>query len=99
MGEMMRAEHLWKFITRGEMIVCPVNYGGIDIVLPVCVTKGKPFSRRSDRDSLFKSRPATLPVQIDNFYFDETHPRWCSPDNHRGQESKHDNSDNSESRK
>jgi len=37
---MINVEHLWKFITRGAMIVCLVNHGGIDIVLPVCVTKG-----------------------------------------------------------
>jgi hypothetical protein len=38
-GEMFSVEHLWKFVTRGAMILCSNNQKGIDIVLPVCHTK------------------------------------------------------------
>src|SRR5216684_5685891 len=34
--EMLSINHLWKFITRGAMILCATNQLGIDIVLPVC---------------------------------------------------------------
>jgi hypothetical protein len=43
-GEMIHVRHLWKFISRGAMIVCPPGYHGIDIVLPVCF-KGNALSR------------------------------------------------------
>ncbi|KAH9991142.1 hypothetical protein BJV77DRAFT_1068477 [Russula vinacea] len=38
-GEMFSVEHLWKFVTRGAMILCSNGQKGIDIVLPVCHTK------------------------------------------------------------
>jgi hypothetical protein len=34
--EKIHVSHLWKFVSRGAMIVCPRKYPGIDIVLPVC---------------------------------------------------------------
>jgi hypothetical protein len=40
---MITAEHLWKFITRGAMVLCANNQEGIDIVLPICET-GKALS-------------------------------------------------------
>ncbi|KAF8331933.1 uncharacterized protein EI90DRAFT_3055930 [Cantharellus anzutake] len=33
--EMISIDHLWKFVTRGAMILCATNHDGIDIVLPV----------------------------------------------------------------
>ena len=36
--EMISINHLWKFITRGAMILCATNQENIDIVLPVCDT-------------------------------------------------------------
>ena len=35
---MVSIDHLWKFVTRGAMIMCATNQEGIDIVLPVCQT-------------------------------------------------------------
>ncbi|KAI9507727.1 hypothetical protein F5148DRAFT_1376382 [Russula earlei] len=32
---MISINHLWKFVTRGAMILCATNHEGIDIVLPV----------------------------------------------------------------
>jgi hypothetical protein len=36
--EMISVDYLWKFVTRGAMILCTTNQEGIDIVLPVCYT-------------------------------------------------------------
>jgi hypothetical protein len=73
-GEMMNAEHLWKFITRGAMIVCPVNYGGVDIVLPVCSTKGN-LSRDTVTAILIQVKTSgRFQCKIDNFCFDEMDP-------------------------
>jgi hypothetical protein len=73
-GEMMKAEHLWKFVTRGAMIVCPVNYGGVDIVLPVCITEGN-LSRDTVTAILIQVKTSDrFQCNIDNFCFDEMDP-------------------------
>lgn len=73
-GVLMKTEHLWKFITRGAMIVCPVNYGGVDIVLPVCVTKGN-LSRDTVTAILIQVKTSDrFQCSIDNFCFDEMNP-------------------------
>jgi hypothetical protein len=38
---MFSANNLWKFITRGAMVLCSHNQEGIDIVVPVCDTQRK----------------------------------------------------------
>jgi len=43
-GEEIHVSHLWKFVSRGAMIICPPGYHGIDIVLPVCF-KGNTLGR------------------------------------------------------
>jgi hypothetical protein len=35
---MINIKSLWKFITRGAMVMCANNQRGVDIVLPVCDT-------------------------------------------------------------
>ena len=35
--EMLSADNLWKYITRGAMVVCKESQFGVDIVLPVCL--------------------------------------------------------------
>ena len=45
-GEMINVRHLWKFVSRGAMIICPPGYFGIDIVLPV-VFKGEALTREN----------------------------------------------------
>ena len=45
-GEMIHVRHLWKFVSRGAMIICPPGYFGIDIVLPVCL-KGNALTREN----------------------------------------------------
>lgn len=38
---MINTKHLWKFITRGAMVLCADNQRGIDIVIPVCKKDAK----------------------------------------------------------
>ena len=38
-SRMLSADNLWKFITRGAMIVCKDNHCGVDIVLPACLVE------------------------------------------------------------
>ena len=39
--DMINIQSLWKFITRGAMVMCANNQRGVDIVLPVCKTNRK----------------------------------------------------------
>ena len=43
---MFSADHLWKFIMCGAMILCSNNQKGIDVVIPICHTQ-QPLSRDS----------------------------------------------------
>jgi hypothetical protein len=43
---MINTEHLWKFVTRGAMVLCADNQRGVDIVIPVC-KKDARLSRRT----------------------------------------------------
>ena len=45
-GEMIHVRHLWKFVSRGAMIICPPGNCGIDIVIPVCF-KGNALTREN----------------------------------------------------
>jgi hypothetical protein len=38
-SKMISVDNLWKFVTRGAMILCANNQEGVDIVLPLCHTK------------------------------------------------------------
>jgi hypothetical protein len=44
--DLIKTEHLWKFIMRGAMAVCVDNQLGTDIILPVC-TRDDKISRRT----------------------------------------------------
>ena len=44
--DIIKTAHLWKFITRGSMIMCVNNQLGIDLVIPVC-TRDNKLSRRT----------------------------------------------------
>ena len=44
--EMIQVRDLWKFVSRGAMIICPPGHHDIDIVLPVCF-KGNTHSRNN----------------------------------------------------
>jgi len=44
--DLINVRYLWKFISRGAMILCANNQRGVDIVLPVCYS-GDVLSRRN----------------------------------------------------
>ena len=46
-SEVIRPDFLWKYITRGAMIICKDNQQGIDIILPVSTSLDAPLSRRT----------------------------------------------------
>jgi hypothetical protein len=45
-SDLINERYLWKFISRGAMILCANNQRGVDIVLPVCYSGGG-LSRRT----------------------------------------------------
>ena len=45
-SNLINVQHLWKFITRGAMVICANNQPGVDIVLPICYS-GNVLSRRA----------------------------------------------------
>ena len=44
--DMIRRDHLWKFLTRGAIVMCVDGQAGVDIVIPIC-NKEKPLSREN----------------------------------------------------
>jgi hypothetical protein len=73
-GAMINTELLWTFITRGAMIMCSRNQDRIDIVLPVCATKGN-LSRDSVTAILIQVKNAKrIGCSIDKTIFDGMDP-------------------------
>jgi len=40
-ADLINVQYLWRFITRGAMILCANNQPGVDIVIPVCYSDNK----------------------------------------------------------
>ena len=73
-GAMINTKLLWTFITRGAMIMCSHNQDGIDIVLPVCSTKGN-LSRDTVAAILIQVKNAKrIGCSIDKAIFDGMDP-------------------------
>jgi hypothetical protein len=73
-GNMFSANHLWKFITRGAMILCSDNQAGVDIVIPICHTR-QPLSRNSVTAILVQVKNAErFQSTIDKTLFDRMDP-------------------------
>ena len=73
-GAVINTKLLWTFITRGAMILCSHNQDGIDIVLPVCATKGN-LSRDSVTAILIQVKNAKrIGCSIDKTIFDRMDP-------------------------
>ena len=73
-SEMISASNLWKFITRGAMVMCSNNQEGIDILLPVCDTK-RELSRRSVTAVLIQVKNAKrYKKDLDKTLFDGMDP-------------------------
>jgi hypothetical protein len=73
-GAMINTKLLWTFITRGAVIMCSHNQDGIDIVLPVCSTKGN-LSRDTVTAILIQVKNAKrIGCSIDKAIFDGMDP-------------------------
>jgi hypothetical protein len=73
-SEMISASNLWKFVTRGAMVMCSNNQEGIDILLPVCDTK-RTLSRHSVTAILIQVKNAKrYKKDIDKTLFDGMDP-------------------------
>ena len=71
---MFSADHLWKFITRGAMILCSDNQPGVDIVIPICHTQ-QPLSRESVTAILVQVTNAeSFQSRYDESLFDHMEP-------------------------
>jgi hypothetical protein len=57
-GDMLHVSELWKFVSRGAMILCPPGQYGIDIVIPVCF-KGTTLERNNMTAILIQVKNAT----------------------------------------
>jgi len=72
--KMFSADHLWKYITRGAMILCSSNQEGIDIVIPICHTQ-RPLSRDSVTAILVQVKNAEdFQLTIKKTLFDKMDP-------------------------
>jgi len=57
-GDMIHIRHLWKYMSRGAMILCPPGHYGIDIVIPVCF-KGNTLARNNMTAIVIQVKNAT----------------------------------------
>ncbi|KAI0255536.1 hypothetical protein BJV78DRAFT_1176571 [Lactifluus subvellereus] len=72
--DMINIRSLWKFITRGAMVMCANNQRGIDIVLPICNTSRK-LSRHNVTAILIQVKnDKAFQHQIDKMLFDGMDP-------------------------
>ncbi|KAI0250558.1 hypothetical protein BJV78DRAFT_1218537 [Lactifluus subvellereus] len=73
-SDMINIRSLWKFITRGAMVMCANKQRGIDIVLPICNTSRK-LSRNNVTAILIQVKnDKTFQHQIDKMLFDGMDP-------------------------
>ncbi|KAI0248394.1 hypothetical protein BJV78DRAFT_1354923 [Lactifluus subvellereus] len=73
-GDMINIHSLWKFITRGAMIMCADNQRGVDIVLPICDPR-KTLSRRNVTAILIQVKnDKAFQDRIDKTLFDGMDP-------------------------
>ena len=71
---MVTADHLWKYITRGAMVLCSNHQPGVDIVIPICHTQ-QPLSRDSVTAILIQVKNAEkFQLSIDKTLFDAMDP-------------------------
>jgi hypothetical protein len=71
----IRPEFLWKYITRGAMIICKENQEGIDLILPVSVSLDEKLSRHSVTAITIQVKNAvTYGLQYNDKLFDAMDP-------------------------
>lgn len=72
--DLINARYLWKFISRGAMILCANNQRGVDIVLPVCYS-GNVLSRSNVTAILIQIKNDTsFCEEIHDYLFDAMNP-------------------------
>ncbi|KAH9979127.1 hypothetical protein BJV74DRAFT_798332, partial [Russula compacta] len=73
-GKMINSDHLWKYITRGAMVICADNQYGVDVVLPACV-RTENLSRNTVTAILIQVKNAELfEENITKTLFDKMDP-------------------------
>ena len=73
-SHLINVQHLWKFITRGAMVLCANNQPGVDIILPVCYS-GNVLSRRTVTAILIQVKnDTTFGRDIHGYLFDAMDP-------------------------
>jgi len=71
---LINVRYLWRFISRGAMVLCANNQRGVDIVLPVCY-KGSKLSRRNVTAILIQVKnDAHFGENIHGYLFDAMDP-------------------------
>jgi hypothetical protein len=74
-SDVIQEEFLWRYITRGAMIICKDNQYGVDIVLPVCHRNHR-LSRRTVTAIYIQVKNAeAYNLKINNTLFDAMDPR------------------------
>jgi hypothetical protein len=74
-SKVIRAEFLWKYITRGAMIVCKDNQLGVDIILPICFMDGN-LSRHTVSAIYIQVKNAEdYKLKVDKTLFDAMNPQ------------------------
>jgi hypothetical protein len=72
-SNMINVRSLWKFITRGAMVMCANNQRGVDIVLPICGPSGK-LSHRNVTAILVQVKNDVTYKGFDKTLFDAMDP-------------------------
>jgi len=73
-GDVIKPDFLWKFVTRGAMVVCKDNQQGIDIILPVVWMEGE-LSRRTISSIVIQVKNSKeFGLNIKNKLFDAMDP-------------------------
>jgi hypothetical protein len=73
-SNVIRPEFLWKYVTRGAMIVCKDNQEGVDIIVPVVFPNGK-LSRQNVTAIVIQVKNATdYGLKVKNKLFDAMDP-------------------------
>jgi len=72
--DLINVRYLWRFISRGAMVLCANNQRGVDIVLPVCY-KGYELSRRNVTAILIQVKnDMSFGEKIHGYLFDAMNP-------------------------
>jgi hypothetical protein len=72
--DLINVRYLWRFISRGAMILCANNQRGVDIVLPVCY-KGDKLSRKNVTAIVIQVKNDTsFGERIHGYLFDGMNP-------------------------